>query len=78
MQEANFLYSFALSAFSATATALTILKEGKWNEPYVLELLLIAIVYGLFGTIVSVLLYGRKTQRQSANYESIDQNPLVE
>ena len=57
VQEANFLYSFTLSAFSALATFLSSHEQTRAST----ILFILSGVYSIFGIIVSIYMYGRKT-----------------
>ena len=57
VQEANFLYSFTLAAFSALATFLSSHQETGQST----MLTILSGVYSLFGIFVAICLYGRKT-----------------
>lgn len=57
VQETNFLYSFTLSAFSALATFLSSNQKSSAST----VLFFLSGVYSIFGIVVSVWLYGRKT-----------------
>ena len=57
VQETNFLYSFTLSALSALATALS--SMDNWNMDSI-QLILISLIYSIYGVTVSIWLYGRK------------------
>ena len=57
VQESNFLYSFTLSAFSALATFLS--SHHQTSDSIVLSIL--SGIYSIFGFLVAILLYGRKT-----------------
>ena len=57
VQETNFLYSFTLSALSALATALSSVDHLDWEA---VQLILVSIVYSIYGCVVSIYLYGRK------------------
>ena len=59
VQEANFLYSFTLAAFSALATFLSSHQETGQS----LVLTVLSGVYSIFGICVAVWMYGRKTER---------------
>ena len=58
VQEANFLYSFMLSAFSALATFLS--SEAN-NTSSSMVLYIFSGIYSVFGVVVAVYMYGRKT-----------------
>lgn len=57
VQEANFLYSFTLSAFSALATFLTSHMETNAST----VLFIFSGMYSIYGVFVAIWLYGRKT-----------------
>ena len=59
VQETNFLFSFTLASFSAMGTMFTILREDSYTT---IDRVMIAIasVYGISGSIICVLVYGRK------------------
>ena len=57
VQETNFLYSFTLSAFSALATLLSSHEQTGAS----ILLFVLSAIYSVFGFVVSVYLYGRKT-----------------
>lgn len=59
VQEANFFYSFTLSAFIAAATLINLLDDGNF-EPFVILLLVSSSFYFLYGIYISCYLYGRK------------------
>ena len=59
VQETNFLYSFTLSALSALATALSSIDQVSEES---IALISVSFLYSFFGIIISVYLYGRKTQ----------------
>lgn len=59
VQESNFLLSFTLSAFSAMGTSFTILQEGDY-QGFDSTMITVSLVYGVYGTVVAVLVYGRK------------------
>ena len=57
VQETNFLYSFTLSAFSALGTFLSSHEKTRAS----MFLFILSGIYSVFGLIVSVYMYGRKT-----------------
>lgn len=59
VQETNFLFSFTLSALSAMGTLFTILREDTYTDIDKV-MLAISIIYGPVGTVIAILLYGRK------------------
>ncbi len=65
VQETNFLYSFTLSGFVALSTTCTMIIESNfYDETYgnlALMMAVISGVYCVFGVVISVMLYGRKT-----------------
>jgi len=65
VQETNFLYSFALSGFVSFTTVCTMLIEDKFSDkdagPLNMMMLLISLLYTIYGVSISVYLYGRKT-----------------
>ena len=72
VQETNFLYSFTLSGFIASSTAFTLFIDLKWTgdedegvAPYIM--LLISSIYFVYGSFISVFLYGRKTDHMFPN-----------
>ena len=76
VQETNFLYSFTLSAFSALATFLS----SNGSSSAAITLFILSGVYSIYGFIISVWLYGRKTthnpdalnRKESVIYKSLD------
>ena len=81
VQETNFLYSFTLSAVSALATALS---DQDLSTGLSIALLVVSIVYSIFGMCVAVVLYGRKTthepevlQRDTIIYKSMSSNKIT-
>lgn len=81
VQETNFLYSFTLSAVSALATALS---DQDFSTGLSVALLLVSIIYSVYGIVVAVILYGRKTtheadtlQRDTVIYKSMTSNQLT-
>lgn len=58
VQESNFLYSFTLSAFSALLTFLSASDERSTQANF---LFIISGIYSIYGIIISIMLYGRKT-----------------
>ena len=70
VQEANFLYSFTLSAFSALATFLS--SNEKSTAATVLFVL--SGIYSIYGLIVSIYLYGRKTTH---NPDSLNRHTVI-
>ena len=71
VQESNFLYSFTLSAFSALATFLS--SHLETSDSIVLSIL--SGIYSIFGFLVAILLYGRKT---SHNPDALNKNTELE
>ena len=76
VQEANFLYSFTLSAFSALATFLSSNEQSTAAT----VLFVLSGIYSIYGIIVSIYLYGRKTShdpdslnRHTVIYKDIDE-----
>ena len=65
VQETNFLYSFTLSGFVAVTTSCTLLIADNFDDDkygtHSIIMLAISASYALFGTAISVFLYGRKT-----------------
>ena len=68
VQETNFLYSFTLSAFSALATFLSSHEQTLSST----LLFILSGIYSVFGIIVAVFMYGRKTSHDpdSLNYRT--------
>ena len=64
VQETNFLYSFTLSGFVAMSTACTMLIQKNFNdEKYgnlAIQMLVVSVVYCVYGVWISIFLYGRK------------------
>lgn len=60
VQEANFLYSFTLSAFSALATFLSSHEHTRAST----FLFILSGIYSVYGISVAVWMYGRKTLPQ--------------
>ncbi len=74
VQETNFLFSFTLSALSSMGTALTILRENSYT--LIDQIMVsIAMVYGVFGTIIAILVYGRKVQKDFTQ-SSVEHNQM--
>ena len=76
VQETNFFISFTLSSFSALCTSMTIMRQNgildmTFNEKLVLY---ISISYFISGTIISVLLYGRKVVHTDQNQKQVKQS----
>lgn len=76
VQEANFLYSFTLSAFSALATFLSSNEQSTAAT----VLFVLSGIYSAYGIIVSVYMYGRKTthdpdtlNRNTVIYKDLDE-----
>jgi multidrug efflux pump subunit AcrB len=61
------LFSFALSAFSALATTFTVLMAGYYTK-FEIWLILVSLTYGVVGSTISVLIYGRKTSNLQNNF----------
>ena len=64
VQETNFLYSFTLSGFVAISTVCTLLIHFEFSGPEAYGntlMLVISGVYAIYGMIISVFMYGRKT-----------------
>ena len=64
------MYSFALSAFCAIATALTITEQADYSQSLSIWLSLISYGYGLYGMIISIWLYGRKADHDAERLSS--------
>ena len=69
VQEDNFLFSFTLSAFSALATFLS----SNYQTSAARLLFFISGAYSIFGIIVAIYMYGRKTSHDpdALNRETI-------
>jgi len=65
VQETNFLYSFALSGFVSFTTGATMLIENNFSgdgDGYLAKLMLIiSLSYSLYGVVICIYMYGRKT-----------------
>ena len=70
VQEANFLYSFTLSAFSALATFLSSNSQSTAAS----VLFVLSGIYSVTGLIISIYLYGRKT---SHDPDSLNRNTII-
>ena len=72
VQETNFLYSFTLSALSALATGLSSLDNVNEDS---INLILISFIYSIYGVIISVYLYGRKTKL--ADHSALNRDTVI-
>jgi len=74
VQETNFLYSFTLSAFSALGTFLSSHEQTRAS----LFLFILSGIYSVFGIIVAIYMYGRKTSHDpdSLNHRTRIYRPL--
>ena len=79
VQEANFLYSFTLSAFTAMSTTLTMFNEGVILYSWQMRVMLgISLLYTLVGISLSVYMYGRKNIKLIRQYnEEISLNNFI-
>ena len=74
VQETNFLYSFSQAGFVALQTACCLLIDGNFKnddqghaeKSY--EMLGLSLAYSIYGVVVSIYLYGRKTDYLRAKY----------
>ena len=64
VQETNFLYSFTLATLSTCVTIFVIITEGVFDATDIV-LMGVGIAYMIYGFIVSVCLYGRKTHHDA-------------
>jgi hypothetical protein len=73
VQETNFLYSFTLSGFVALSTTCTLIIESNFKDEefgnHALMMVTISGLYTIYGVVISVLLYGRKTDYLIEKYE---------
>lgn len=73
VQETNFLYSFFLSGFVALSTTCTLIIESNFKDEQFggLAIMMVAVsgTYMVYGVVISVLLYGRKTDYLMERYE---------
>jgi len=75
VQETNFLYSFTQSAFSALATFLSSHEKSTAST----VLIVLSGIYSIFGFVVAVWMYGRKTSHDPSalNRRTDPFNPSV-
>ena len=64
VQEANFLYSFTLSAFTAMITSLIMINEDIQGYSGLKLLNAITVIYFFVGLVITVKLYGRKNMKK--------------
>ena len=61
VEESNFLLTFTLAGVSAMSNFIAVCQTEQWGTiPF--DTLLVSVLYGVFGLVVSVLVYGRKVE----------------
>ena len=61
VEESNFLLTFTMAGVSAMSTFIAVCSTEKWGQ-IPIDTLIVCLMYGIFGLIVSVLMYGRKVE----------------